>query len=450
MRDIFSPRHVHRMPWAALLGAVALLIAGVVAAFYEEQLYQTQRAEAARGDAQTLAASVAAALAFTDRGAAEEYVRPMQANPAISAVGIYAKDGRLLTGFARAGSRQLAERLSQPLAAKGPGVFVAPVSQHGTALGWVYLRLSPEPRASRLSRYAVVVMLALMAIFVVVGLGSAQGRLARQSESLSEANARLQDEIAERQRVEEALRQSQKMEALGQLSGGMAHDLNNHLMIIRGNLHLLKKKLSLPDGDRHVSGADEGIRRAAALTQRVLVFSRKQPLSPVKTDLNDLVAGMHDLIRSSLHENISLDLRLDARFKVLVDRNQMENIVLNIVVNARDALPEGGKVVIATRDAAPGENGADGRFVALEIADTGIGMTPDVQAKAFDPFFTTKPFGQGTGLGLSTAYGFVTQSGGHMRIKSAPGDGTAISIYLPAAADGISAVGDGNGQDIGC
>jgi signal transduction histidine kinase len=339
----------------------------------------------------------------------------------------------------------LPKRLSSSADAAGANAFVVPVAQNGTALGWVYLRLSPEPRATRLSRYAVVVLLALMAIFVIVGLGNAQARLARQSARLSSANARLENEIAERERVEEALRQSQKMEALGQLSGGIAHDLNNHLMIIKGNLHLLKKKLSLPEGDRHLQGADEGIRRAAALTQRVLVFSRKQSLSPAETDLNELVLGMRDLIRSSLREDVQSELALNARAKVLVDRNQMENIVLNIVVNARDAMPEGGRVTIATRDTELHESGASGAFVVLEVADTGVGMPPEVQAKALDPFFTTKPIGQGTGLGLSTAYGFVTQSGGHMRIKSAPGQGTSICIYLPALDDRRAAAGEANG-----
>ena len=441
-------RSLHRvrdMPWAALAGAVALLIAGVFAAFYEEQLYQTQRAQAALGEAQTLAASVSAALSFGDRAAAEEYVRPMLVNPGIAAAGIYKRDGGLLTGFVRDGSRPLSQRLSSSAAMANARELIVPVVQSGTSLGWVYLRLSPEPRATRLSRYAVVALLAFMAIFVIVGLGNAQGRLARQSENLSAANTRLQSEIAERERVEEELRQSQKMEALGQLSGGIAHDLNNHLMIVKGNLHFLKKKLPLTDSDRHLQGADEGIRRAAALTQRVLGFSRKQSLSPVETDLNELIIGMHDLIRSSLRENIETEPHLDARSRVLVDRNQMENIILNIVVNARDALPSGGRVVVSTRDVTLADGGAPRGFALLEIADTGVGMPPEVQAKAFDPFFTTKPVGEGTGLGLSTAYGFVTQSGGQMRIKSAPGNGTTISIYLPAVAGGRSTTGDENG-----
>ena len=440
-----SMRRVRDMPWGALIGAVALLIAGVFAAFYEEQLYQTQRAQAALGEAQTLAASVSAALSFGDRKAAEEYVRPMLVNPGIAAAGVYKKDGDLLTGLVREGGRGLSARLSSPAAVTNAMELVVPVVQSGTALGWVYLRLSPEPRATRLSRYAVVVLLALMAIFVIVGLGNAQGRLARQSESLSAANTRLQNEIAERERVEEELRQSQKMEALGQLSGGIAHDLNNHLMIVKGNLHLLKKKLSLSDSDRHLQGADEGIRRAAALTQRVLGFSRKQSLSPVQTDLNELIVGMHDLILSSLRENICMDPYLNARSKVLVDRNQMENIILNVVVNARDAIPTGGRVIISTRDVTLDEAGRPRDFVVLEIADTGIGMPPEVQAKAFDPFFTTKPIGQGTGLGLSTAHGFVTQSGGQMRIKSAPGEGTTISIYLPALAGDEGTMENRNG-----
>lgn len=442
MSGLFALRHLRSLPWAALVGALALLIAGIFAAFYEEQLYQTQRAQAARGEAQTLAASVTAALSFADRNAAEEYVRPMQANPEIAAAGIYTSDRKLMTGIVRGGAARLPQWLWQPDVATAAGAFVVPVVQSGSALGWVYLRLSPEPRATRLSRYAVVVLLALMAIFVIVGLGNAQGRLTQQSERLSSANAQLQSEIAERERVEEALRQSQKMEALGQLSGGIAHDLNNHLMIIQGNLHLLKKKLSLPDSDRHFHGAAEGIRRAAALTQRVLVFSRKQALSPVETNINDLISGMHDLIRTSLRENIETDLHLGAASKVLIDRNQMENIILNIVVNARDALPDGGRVTITARDIVLDPKGA---FVIMEITDTGVGMQPDVQAKALDPFFTTKPVGEGTGLGLSTVYGFVAQSGGFVKITSTPGKGTTISIYLPAILNEATAPGDKNG-----
>ncbi|MBV8976514.1 MAG: hybrid sensor histidine kinase/response regulator [Alphaproteobacteria bacterium] len=436
----FSLRGNRELPWAAVAGAIVLLLAGLFAAFYEEALYQSQRAQGGLEQAQVLAASVPAALSFGDRKAAEEYVRPMQVNPEIAAAGLYHRDGDLLTGFSRAHSDPLPPRLNGAKHLADDGAIVVPVVQSGTPLGWVYLGLSAEPRANRISRYAVVALLAFMAVFVIMGLGNAQTQLKRQSQRLSEANLRLENEIAERERIEEALRQSQKMEALGQLSGGIAHDLNNHLMIIKGNLHLLKKKIGLPGEDRHVQGADEGIRRAAALTQRVLSFSRKQALSPVEVDLNELIGDMGDLIRNSLRENISIERHLQSTQRVQVDRNQMENIVLNIVVNARDALPGAGKVTIATRDAVLDESGAPGSFVVLEITDTGIGMAPEVLARAFDPFFTTKPVGQGTGLGLSTAYGFVTQSGGHMRIKSSPGAGATITIFLPALP----------GDEVGC
>jgi len=430
----FSLRGLRELPWAAFAGAIVLLLAGTFAALYEDALYQSQRAQSALGQARVLAASIPAALSFGDREAVQEYVRPMQVNPEIDAVGLYKKNGLLLTGFTRPQSLPLAARVTDPVRHADASDFVVPVVEHGTALGWVYLRLSPEPWTNRVSRYAVVVLLALMAVFVIAGLGNAQARLRRQSESLAKANLRLEEEIQGREEVEAALRQSQKMEALGQLSGGIAHDLNNHLMIIKGNLHLLKKKLGLPAEDRHLAGADEGINRAAALTQRVLSFSRKQALSPVEVDLNELIHDMRDLIRNSLRENIVVERHLESRQRVLVDRNQMENIVLNIVVNARDALPEGGKVAISTRDLTFDDGGVLQPFVALEIADTGTGMPQDVQARAFDPFFTTKPVGQGTGLGLSTAYGFVTQSGGDMRIRSVPGQGTTISILLPALA----------------
>jgi len=428
----FSLRGLRELPWAAFAGAIVLLLAGTFAALYEDALYQSQRAQSALGQARVLAASIPAALSFGDREAVQEYVRPMEVNPEIAAIGLYKKNGRLLTGFVRPQSQPLEPRVSESMRRAGQSDLVEPVVEHGTALGWVYLRLSPEPWTNRVSRYAVVVLLALMAVFVIAGLGSAQARLRRQSESLAKANLRLEEEIQGREEVEAALRQSQKMEALGQLSGGIAHDLNNHLMIIKGNLHLLKKKLGLAPDDRHLVGADEGINRAAALTQRVLSFSRKQALSPVEVDLNELIRDMGDLIRNSLRENIAVERNLNSTRRVRVDRNQMENIVINIVVNARDALPDGGKVTISTRDLDFNDGDSRRPFVALEISDTGIGMTPEVQGRAFDPFYTTKPVGQGTGLGLSTAYGFVTQSGGDMRIRSGVGQGTAISIFLPA------------------
>jgi signal transduction histidine kinase len=181
----------------------------------------------------------------------------------------------------------------------------------------------------------------------------------------------------------------------------------------------------------------EGIDRAAALTQRILSFSRRQTLSPAPTDLDELVRGMDELIRSSLRENIEFEHRSTAHWRVVVDRNQMENVILNLVINARDAMPNGGAVCIETDDVALLPETAralsveEGDYVRLTVRDTGTGMSDAVRAKALDPFFATKPVGQGTGLGLSTTFGFVVQSGGQMQIESTPGSGTAIVIFLP-------------------
>jgi signal transduction histidine kinase len=428
------------LPWTALIGALVLLMAGVAMALYEEQLYQAQRLREAREEAEILAASETAALTFGDRKAAEEYVRSVEVNPEVEAVGVYASNGAPLAGFVRSGAEPLPARLTAPIPPhlEHDRVFVtAPVVQQATPLGTVYLRARAEPMVNRMLREAVLALLVIMAVVVIAGLGSAQIRLERQAARLEEANARLQTEMEERAKAEAALRQSQKMEAIGQLSGAIAHDFNNLLMIIKGNLHLLQRKLSLPGDDRHIHAAMEGIRRAASLTQRILAFSRKQDLSPTEIQLSDLIVSMDDLIRNSLKEDIEVVRDLRARSWVVLDRNQMENVILNLVINARDAMPHGGKLFLATDDVeiANSDNPEtpSGSYVKLVVRDTGIGMSEDVRAKALDPFFTTKPSGQGTGLGLSTTFGFISQSGGAMSIESAVGKGTAITILLPRA-----------------
>ena len=432
-----APSNFAVIPRTALFGALLLLLIGVLAAYYEEHLYQSQRDTAMREHADVLAASVTAALSFDDRPAAAEYVEPMKVNPAIEAVGVYNTSGALLAGFDRVSASHLppARFGTGTMPSFGSRALAIPVSEHNTRLGTIYIRASAEPLENRLSRYTVLALLAIMAAIVVAGVGNAQARLQRQALRLSTANLRLQEEIAQRAKAEDALRQSQKMEAMGQLSGGIAHDFNNHLMIIKGNLHFLQRKLSLPDSDRHVAGALEGVSRAAALTQRILSFSRRQALTPAPLDLGDLVLGMNELIRSSLRENVDIKEDLLATSLVVVDRNQMENVILNLVINARDAMPRGGALFIGTKDCSVGEDsGSDippGDYVELIVRDSGIGMSAEVRAKALDPFFTTKPVGQGTGLGLSTTYGFITQSGGQMKIDSELQRGTAIRIFLP-------------------
>ena len=251
---------------------------------------------------------------------------------------------------------------------------------------------------------------------------------------------RVVDEVYARSKVEEQLRQIQKMEAVGQLTGGIAHDFNNMLAVIMGGLTLLQRKLARGETDveRFVDAAIDGAQRAATLTQRLLAFSRQQALSPEPLVVNKLVAGMSELLDRTLGEQVKVETVLAAGlWQVKADPAQLENAILNLAVNARDAMPGGGRLTIETLNAFVDDAYAQeyaietGQYVLIAVADTGAGMAPEVIAKAFDPFFTTKGAGKGTGLGLSQVYGFVRQSGGHVKIYSELGLGTSVKIYLP-------------------
>jgi signal transduction histidine kinase len=267
-------------------------------------------------------------------------------------------------------------------------------------------------------------------------------RVAERTADLRLANARLQAEAAEREAAEAKLRQAQKMEAVGRLTGGVAHDFNNLLTVVLGNLAIARRRLE-DGGDprllRAMESAAAGAQRAAELTQRLLAFSRQQPLAPAMVDANRLVAGMSDLLRRTLGEDIQIETVLaGGMWKALADPNQLEAALLNLAVNARDAMPGGGKLTIETANAyldecyaASREDVRPGQYVMISVSDTGTGMPADVVARAFEPFFTTKPVGRGTGLGLSQVYGFAKQSGGHAAIYSEPGHGTTVKLYLP-------------------
>jgi PAS domain S-box-containing protein len=273
---------------------------------------------------------------------------------------------------------------------------------------------------------------------------------------LAEANARLVAESTERERVEDALRQSQKMEAVGQLTGGIAHDFNNLLQGITGSLDLVQRRIAqgrTGEIDRLISGAMTSANRAAALTHRLLAFSRRQPLDPKPVHANPLVASMEDLLRRTMGEAIQLELVLaGGLWLTLCDPNQLESAVLNLVINARDAMaqpspgsaheagarPGGGRLTIETCNAhldsayvARTRGVSPGQYVCICVTDTGTGMSAEVAERAFDPFFTTKPTGQGTGLGLSMIYGFARQSEGTCKIYSEVGRGTTVKLYLP-------------------
>jgi PAS domain S-box-containing protein len=263
-----------------------------------------------------------------------------------------------------------------------------------------------------------------------------------QKEIAETLEQRVQERTGQLLEAEAALRQAQKMEAVGQLTGGIAHDFNNLLAGISGSLELLERRLEqgrTEEAPRYIEAAQTSARRAAALTQRLLAFSRRQTLDPKPTDINRLVAGMADLIQRSVGPDVKLEVQaVEGLWMTRIDPSQLENALLNLCINARDAMaPLGGELTIQTANVELGEASArekelkPGRYVRLTVSDTGSGMTPDVAARAFEPFFTTKPLGEGTGLGLSMIYGFVRQSGGQVTIRSAPGEGTSIELELP-------------------
>ena len=267
----------------------------------------------------------------------------------------------------------------------------------------------------------------------LASLSESEARLSRLTESLEE---RIQQELHERRRAEDALHQVQKMEALGQLTGGIAHDFNNLLMAIMGNMDLLRKHLpNDPRAQRLIDGAIQGATRGAALTQRMLAFARQQDLRTTSTDISALIAGMEDLLDRSLGAQISLELRPGRHLPLVeVDPTQAELAILNLAINARDAMPHGGRITISAEF--PREHpGAlkPGRYVRVQVRDTGIGMNEDLLARAIEPFYSTKPIGKGTGLGLSMVHGLAVQLGGLFELQSTVNVGTTASIWFPAS-----------------
>lgn len=287
-------------------------------------------------------------------------------------------------------------------------------------------------------------------------LRNGDGDLIGAYQFVYDVTERLRDQ-ARLKEAEEQLRQSQKMEAVGQLTGGIAHDFNNMLAVVSGSLELLNRRASMDDARSKnlIASSLEASRRASNLTQRLLAFSRQQPLKPEVIDANRVVSGMSDLFRHSLGAAIQLETVLaGGLWRVHIDQNQFENVLLNLAVNARDAMPGGGRLTIETQNAhldqryVAKELGiAPGHYVMVAITDTGTGMPPDVIAKAFDPFFTTKEVGKGTGLGLSQVYGYVKQSGGHIKIYSEVGQGTTVKIYLPRYTGDMGENAEEYGQD---
>ena len=271
-------------------------------------------------------------------------------------------------------------------------------------------------------------------------------RVAERTGELSHALSLLNEEVAEREKAEAALRQAQKMEAIGQLTGGIAHDFNNMLQGIAGSLELMELRIGqgrAQDAAPYIITARQSLERAARLTHRLLAFARRQTLQPVLVEPGRLVRGMEELIRRTVGPAIRLELNLrDSPWCVLCDPNQLESALLNLCINARDAMPDGGALTVTSMervlgwtDVAGQDDVEPGKYVEVSVSDNGIGMPSEVIARAFEPFFTTKPFGQGTGLGLSQLYGFLRQSGGFVRLESQEGAGTTVRMWLPWHAD---------------
>lgn len=273
-------------------------------------------------------------------------------------------------------------------------------------------------------------------------LRQARDVLARNQDQLEAIVAERTEEL---RRAQEHLHQSQKMEAVGQLTGGIAHDFNNMLTGIIGSMDIMRRRIAsgrLEGLERYMDAATNSANRAAALTQRLLAFSRRQSLDSKPIDINRLVGSLGDLLARTIGEQVALDMRLDPAIPAgIADPNQLESAILNLTINARDAMPGGGTLSVTTgsatidpADAADMPDAAPGQYVVVTVRDNGVGMAPELLDKVFEPFFTTKPLGQGTGLGLSMVYGFARQNGGHVTVDSTAGKGTAVCIYLPAAA----------------
>ncbi|WP_228126769.1 CHASE3 domain-containing protein [Candidatus Viadribacter manganicus] len=297
--------------------------------------------------------------------------------------------------------------------------------------------------ATRLRFVIIIAGLLLLGVaaLLVVTVRNAMSELRVSRDEARSAHERVLQEMGAREQAEEKVRQMQKMEAIGQLTGGVAHDFNNMLAVIISSLQLAQRRLARGDTDiaRFADAAMDGARRAATLTNRLLAFARRQPLQPQVLDVNRVIAGMSDLLRRTLGESISLEIVLGGgAWRSHADQSELENAILNACVNARDAMPEGGKLTIETSNvfldeayAAANAEVTPGQHVMIAITDTGGGMSPEVRARVFEPFYTTKEVGKGTGLGLAHVHGFLKQSGGHVAIYSEVGVGTTVKFYLP-------------------
>jgi signal transduction histidine kinase len=414
------------------VGAALLLAIALALAVRQEQVHGNMALKDAEAESAVLADSVGAALAFDDADAMSQYLEALMRNPQVAAAGIYDANGRPLAELVRPGAAPLPATLAGPLTEREHGrILVARMaSEHGQKLGFVFLETAPETLADLIGRHMGLIILAQLALLLLTFITGAASRL-------EYANTRLGQEIVARNAAEEALRQSQKLEALGQLTGGIAHDFNNLLQAIHGAFELILGRA----GDeatvrRWALNGLEASDRGASLTRQLLAFSRQQKLELKPLMVTDVLNGMRDLMARTLGPKIELVFQLSAdRVWVMSDPTQLELAVMNLAVNARDAMPDGGRLTVRTRPVDIDGDAllASGRYLQLQVIDTGQGMSLSVLRRAFDPFFTTKAQGKGTGLGLAQVYGVARQAGGDARIASSPGGGTTVTVLLRQA-----------------
>jgi len=411
-------------PRTAIFIAIGLLCAALLLAVQNDRVVLAEKTRQASVQAQILAASVAAPLAFDDRTATQEYLNALRTNPDVRAAGAYDVRGKLVSGFSSSGSRLPSSNLvSEPMTVGGELIVRQQVKQGDTKLGSVYLRTSLESWARRAMRYVGIALIVLMASLLIAVLGSSYA-------SLREAHRKLQVEIGIREQAEEALRQAQKMEAMGQLTGGVAHDFNNLLMVASSGLDLMERTTDPAKIERLKNGIRQAVERGAKLTQQLLTFARKSPMHPEVVDIGERIRGMDALLDRSLGEHIQIEVHAAPNlWPIEVDPSQFEVALLNIVLNARDAMPNGGLITIAAKNLSADENAPE--RVQISVSDTGVGISSEMRSKIFEPFFTTKGVGQGTGLGLSQVYGFARSSGGDVQVDSELGSGTTISLLIP-------------------
>jgi signal transduction histidine kinase/CheY-like chemotaxis protein len=404
--------------------ALLLLLVSLLLGWQWEQRENANQVRQVTVQARILAGSVAGALAFDDYQTASEYLMALRVNENIEAAGLYNSTGDLVAGFAKPDEKVPPRVSRQPPRIEGSDLVVLePVRQANLELGTVYLRSIVEPLSARMSRYVALGTILVLAALLIALLGASNAAAAT-------ANRELLDQIAAREKAETALRQAQKMEALGQLTGGVAHDFNNLLMAASSGLELMGRAKDQERRDKLAEGMRNALDRGAQITLQLLAFSRRTPVNSEVLKLDEHIDKLANLLDHSLRENVSVRFALPRDlWPVDVDVSQFDVAVLNLAVNAKDAMPHGGLVCITATNRPAALDGQDA--VEIAVQDEGIGMTPDAIEKAFEPFFTTKEVGRGTGLGLSQVYGFVQSAGGKVSIASQPAKGTTISMLLP-------------------